>query len=67
MGGSTPLSTQLRHLADEIEDTEIDDIEQAQLSFRIDEETSRLTPVPIGQVDDPYEGTVMATIFTHDV
>lgn len=67
MGGSTPLSTQLRQLADEIEDTEIDDVEQAQLSFRIDEELSRSTSVPIGQVDDPYNDTVQATIFTHDL
>lgn len=57
------LSSQLREIADEIEGTDIDSVEQAQLSFRVDEEVSRNTEAPIGQVDDPYQDTVMATIF----
>lgn len=61
------LSDDLRELANDVEDTEADDVEQAHLSFRMDEDDARNTELPIGQVDDPYDGTVMVTVFTDDL
>lgn len=63
----TRLSQRLRTLADIVEDSEIDDDRNAHLSFRMDEDESRHTELPIGQTDDPYEGNVLATIFTEDL
>jgi len=56
------LSWKLRQLADVVEGSEIDDDRAAQLTFRIEEDTVDATDVPIMQVDDPFDGTVLATI-----
>lgn len=58
------LSEKLREIADDIEDTEIDSVDEAHVSFRVDKDVCEDTDVQIDQIDDPYEGTVLATIFT---
>lgn len=61
------LSDKLHDLADEIEDSEVDDDRDAHLSFRMGDEASRHTDLPVGQVDDLYQGTVLVTIFIDDL
>lgn len=56
------LSDSLRDLADEIEDTDIDDDRAAHVSFRMDYEASKDTDIPIDQADDLYQGTVQCSI-----
>lgn len=60
------MSEALRTLADVIEGTDIDDGRSAHLTFRMDEDASRNTDLPISDVNDPYNGTVQCDIDISD-
>ena len=55
------LSEELRKLAEEVEGSEIDE-KSARLTFRMDEDESKETDLPIDSVNDYFEGTVQADI-----
>lgn len=60
------LSDKLRKLADEVEGDSINEVPHGHLSFRCDEDVARESDL-VDQIDDPYEGTVLATVFTTDI
>ena len=62
----TTLSERLRDLADEVEGDPIDEVPHGHLSFRYDEDVVRESDV-VHDIEDAYDGTVLATVFTTDI